>query len=39
MNLVFIPYCTSDGYAGSSDDNNNECGFFFRGHDVVQAIV
>jgi hypothetical protein len=39
MNKVYIPYCSSDGYTGSSDDNNNECGYYFRGHDIVQSIV
>jgi len=39
MNLVYIPYCSSDGYSGSTPDNDNECGFYFRGYDIVKAVI
>jgi len=39
MNLIYVPYCSSDGWAGSTMDNNNECSFYFNGHDIVTAVI
>jgi hypothetical protein len=39
MNLVFVPYCTSDGFAGSVTGPPALPEWSFRGHDVVTAVV
>lgn len=39
MNLIYVPYCSSDGWSGSTQSNNNECGFYFNGHDIVTAVI
>ncbi len=39
MNLVFVPYCTSDGWAGSVTGPPALPEWSFRGHDVVTAVV
>lgn len=38
-NQVLMVYCTSDMWTGTSPDNNNEVGWYFRGHYVVNAIM
>jgi hypothetical protein len=39
LNLIYVPYCTSDGWIGSTVTNENECNFFFNGKDVVTAVI
>jgi len=38
-NLVFVPYCSSDGYVGNIAAEDNPTGFHFRGAAIVQAVM
>ena len=37
-NQIYLMYCSSDGYAGNSD-NKNAAGFYFRGKEIVRAVI
>ena len=39
LNLVFVPYCSSDGWAGLAGPASNPLGWSFRGHDIVEAVI
>mmetsp|Transcript_25583 Transcript_25583/g.51073 ORF Transcript_25583/g.51073 Transcript_25583/m.51073 type:complete len:387 (-) Transcript_25583:35-1195(-) len=34
---INVPYCSSDGHMGNSD--NSDLGFEFRGHEIVKAVL
>jgi hypothetical protein len=39
MNKIFVPYCSSDGWAGNVGPNPAVRGWSFRGHDIVTALI
>jgi len=38
-NLVFVPYCSSDGHVGNIAAGDNPTGFHFRGDAIVRAVM
>jgi len=37
-NQIFVPYCSSDGYAGNVGAEDNPTGLHFRGARIIEAI-
>mmetsp|Transcript_74125 Transcript_74125/g.143425 ORF Transcript_74125/g.143425 Transcript_74125/m.143425 type:complete len:666 (+) Transcript_74125:53-2050(+) len=38
-NLVYLPYCSSDGFVGNIAAKDNPIGFHFRGDVIVRAVM